>query len=179
MQLIANQYIQQVYKNLPNIKILSEINSEEIISHLESLNKDDKYLRFGFNVNKHWIKHYITNIDFKKNVFIGYYENEILVGVCQIASTDKKYIAELAISVLKNFQNNKIGKTLLVEAVFISKQLEYDFISVDYLMNNYRIISWIKSIGLPIQRIGIEGQSVFPTVSRQKALHNLNNFLID
>lgn len=179
MHNIAKQYIEQVYNNLCNIKLLSEKDSEDIIRHLESLNKDDKYLRFGINVNSHWIKHYINNIDFKKNVFIGYVENDMLIGLCQIARTNKKYIAELAISVLTDYQKKSIGKTLLVEAVFTAKQLNYDFISIDYLINNHRIIHWVKQIGLPIQRIGIEGQSVFPTISRENALNNLNNSLQD
>lgn len=175
MNKIALEYIKKTLHNKKHLKDINEKHIKEIIQHLKSLNKNDRNLRFGINVNDHWIEHYINNLDFQKNHFIAYSINSNIIGLCQIARTNKNYIAEIAISVLEEYQNINIGKLLLVESVFFANEIGFDFISIDYLIKNYRIINWIKKTGLPIQRIGVEGKSVFPTISRKDYLNIFEN----
>lgn len=163
--LIAKQYINS--KNIQDtpVYILNSNHIEKIIIHFEDLSKIDKRLRFGFPINNDGIKNYVNNINFDNKECLGYFdEYGNIKGVAHLTKNKKEYVAELGVSVNKDYQGKGIGFSLLIHSAHWAKHLGYDFINIECLNNNTKIINWVRKAGFPIQRIGFEALAVFPTI---------------
>lgn len=163
--LIAKQYINS--KNIQNtpVYVLTSQHIEKIIIHFKELTKADKRLRFGFPINDDGIKMYVEKINFDKKECLGYFDsNGDIRGIAHITQKEKNYVAELGLSVNKDFQGKGVGFSLLIHSAYWAKHLGYDFINIEFLNNNTKIVNWVKKAGFPIQRIGFEALSVFPTI---------------
>lgn len=163
--LVAKQYINS--KNIQNtpVYILNSTHIDKIICHFEELSKSDRRLRFGFPINSDGIKRYVNNINFDKKECLGYFDkNGDIKGVAHLSQNEKDYVAELGVSVNKALQGKGIGFSLLIHSAHWAKYLGYDFINIECLNNNIKIINWVKKAGFPIQRIGFEALAVFPTI---------------
>jgi RimJ/RimL family protein N-acetyltransferase len=104
--------------------------SEQIYDHLLRLQSDDMRLRFGGAMLKPIaVARYVESIDWPRSIAIGYWENERMRGVAQLAlpnparpwSPAAADAAELALSVERDLQNNGIGTQLLTRALLSAR----------------------------------------------------------
>lgn len=172
--LVAKQYINS--KNIQNtpVYILTTEHIEKIISHFEELTHSDKRLRFGFPISSDGIRSYVQNINFEKKESLGYFDkNGNIKGFAHLTQNKKDYVAELGVSVNRDFQGKGIGFSLLIHSAHWANHLGYDFINIECLNNNTKIINWVKKAGFPIQRIGFEALAVFPTIKGPLPLESI------
>lgn len=163
--LIAKQYINSKKSHKNPIYILNSSHCQKIIDHFLNLSSEDKRLRFGFSINSDGIENYVKHINFNNKECLGYFdEKNNIKGFAHLTKSNKNYVAELGLSVNSDFQGKGIGFSLLIYSSHWAKKLNYDFINIECLNNNIKIINWVKKAGFPIQKIGFEALAVFPTI---------------
>lgn len=88
----------------------------------------------------------LESISNEKYVFIGFIENEMLVGYGSIfIVSDEAYVNNIA--VLKDFRNKGIAKTIVNELIDICKLKNCEFITLEVRESNFPAISLYEKQG--------------------------------
>ena len=95
---------------------LSILDKENLISHLQALEGEERRLRFGGNVTNDYIEHYVNkSCDIDSNRWFGVYDDTRLVAACHVAIADGS--AELGCSVDKEYRGHKLAQAMFDRAV--------------------------------------------------------------
>jgi len=88
----------------------------------------------------------LESISNEKYVFIGFIENEMLVGYGSIfIVSDEAYVNNIA--VLKDFRNKGIAKSIVNELIDICKLKKCEFITLEVRESNFPAISLYEKQG--------------------------------
>lgn len=162
---IKKQNINSITSHENPVFLIPRTYSKDVITHFKNLSSKDKKMRFGFNISDSGIENYVNKINFEEAECLAYFdENKNIQGVSHLSSTNKAYVSEIGLSVNDLYQGKGIGFSLLIYSVHWAKYKGYDFINIEFLSNNKKIVNWVKRAGFPIQKIGFESLSVFPTI---------------
>ena len=159
------QKVKKLYDSNPCERLNNDlIFKKSLEEHFKRLDHESKRLRFYSSINDDFIQHYSQKLNMNNNYFLGWYDSSnILRGVSHISATKNPYVAEIGLSLEKEFRGKGIGLSLLVNSVLLSKELNFNYISIGCLSSNYNVISWVKRAGFPLERKGTELHSVFST----------------
>ena len=95
---------------------LSPLDKDNIISHLQALEGEERRLRFGGNVSDDYIEHYVNKTCGGDNDrWFGVYDDPRLVSACHVALDDGA--AELGCSVDKEYRNHKLAQAMFDRAI--------------------------------------------------------------
>ena len=95
---------------------LSVLDKQKLITHLQSLQGEDRRLRFGGMVNDDYIASYVENsCDTRDNKWFGTEEEGRIVAACHVAITGD--LAELGCSVDKEYRGHKLAQAMFDRAV--------------------------------------------------------------
>lgn len=121
---------------------------DAIFEHLCTLSRDDLYDRFAFNATPDFIASYVHRINFSNDVCLGIFEEgQRLSGLIHLCVYG--HIAELAASVIPNYQSRGRGVLLFRSAIdlAISIGVQEIHLATGHLAA-YRII---QRLGYPIK----------------------------
>lgn len=97
------------------IQELSRADASAFESHLLSLGKEDRRLRFGIPLSDPAVSAYVARIDFERDAAFGVFDDELrLIGAAHLAR-DRGH-AELGVSVLAGHRGRGLGGALLARA---------------------------------------------------------------
>lgn len=165
MQYTLSNKIKNIYESNPCQRLKNDVLfTQSLEEHFKRLDTESKRFRFYASINDEFIQHYSKKLNMNNNYFLGWYDsNNILRGVSHVSGTKNPYVAEIGLSLEKDFRGKGIGLSLLVNSVLLAKNLNFNYISIECLSSNYNIISWVKRAGFPLERKGTELHSVFST----------------
>jgi len=139
---------------LPTILPLSLKTS--IISHLNDLDEDSKYLRFGYTPSADAITKYVDesfeHID--KSVWFGYIDKTMCVGAIHVAINKDGDIAELGISINPEYRGKKLSSQLFDRAIEYLKSKNITKVYMQCLSENTVIQYLARKYGMKVSNLG-------------------------
>ncbi|MBC7475710.1 MAG: alpha/beta fold hydrolase [Candidatus Sericytochromatia bacterium] len=130
------------------IKKISGLQRNEVWSHLRGLDKEDQALRFGYLMVSEKITEYVLKINFNRDLIVGLFNDEKLIGFCHGVSYEEKGIAvaEVGISIDKKYRANGDGHKMLECLFDLAKQKSIKKIHIHTLARNYPMRKILKKM---------------------------------
>lgn len=115
-----------------------------LVNHFMDLDKEAHYMRF-FNMRseemiRDWIEQTIHSRDSTDHIWIIEEDGARIIAVGQII-IDMNNIAELAISVSRDKQDNGIGSKIIEEMIRVSEKNGVKRIEIEFIPTNHRIVN--------------------------------------
>lgn len=129
---------------------------KSIINHLNGLDEESKYLRFGYTPNINGITKYVDESfnSFDKSVWFGYIDKTECVGAIHVAINDTGDIAELGISVNSEYRGQKLSSQLFDRALEFIKSKNITKVYMQCLSENTVIQYLAKKYGMKVSNLG-------------------------
>lgn len=146
---------------------------ESIRNHIKTLDKDDRYLRFGYSPANDRIDHYVSStVDSDKSIWILVENDGILIGTLHIALGDNA--AEFGLTVSKESRGMGVGKLMFSSAYIIIIEKGISQILLYCLSQNKAIQKIARSFGLQIITCGPDAEATV-TIQYPVPLHEMKN----
>ena len=128
----------------------------EILSHLLSLNEEDRRLRFGTQTPDEVIHHYVDGLDFNKDAIFGVFNTDLkLVGMAHLAYlpqiANEAHSAEFGVSVLPEGRAQGIGTALLERCAVHARNSNIQILYVHCLANNKGMMHLAQKAGMTVE----------------------------
>jgi len=153
------------------IRSLGENHKGRILRHLLSLDRHDRYLRFGYVAQDAQIEKYVEALNFSRDDVFGIYDRHIvLLAVAHLAySKDDTFAdcAEFGVSVLQAARGRGYGKRLFERAAMHASNDGVRMMFIHALSENAAMLSIARQAGAIIERDGTESEAflTLPTSS--------------
>lgn len=143
------------------VKELRERDRRRMLKHFLALEKQDRVLRFGSFLSDEQVTKYVMGIDFERDIVFGVYNRTFrLAGVGHLAfapkpadsSTEKDWVAEFGVSVLKSARGLGIGSRLFERANIVCRNKDIDTLYMHCLSSNQTMMHIAKKAGMEIHR---------------------------
>jgi len=136
---------------------------EQIARHLLSLDKRDRYLRFGYPASDEQIHHYVDGIDFERDRVLGIFDRELeLVAMAHLAhpaSKSAEELAEFGVSVLPRARQRGYGTRLFERAAIHAVNAGIKTLYIHALSENIAMLRIARSAGAVLERNGSESEA--------------------
>ena len=109
-----------------------------VTGHLVALDKGSRVLRFGTTASDGTIAQYVAAIDFERDIVVGCWDDDTLVGVAHLAVYPKggQPVGELGISILLESRRLHMGQQLLERALLFARLRRLKEVYVQFLVRN-------------------------------------------
>ncbi|MGB9990132.1 N-acetyltransferase family protein [Pseudoduganella rhizocola] len=143
------------------VKELRERDRRRMLKHFLALEKQDRVLRFGSYLSDEQVTKYVMGIDFERDIVFGVYNRTFrLAAVGHLAfapkpadsSTEKDWVAEFGVSVLKSARGLGIGSRLFERANIVCRNKDIDTLYMHCLSSNQTMMHIAKKAGMEIHR---------------------------
>jgi GNAT superfamily N-acetyltransferase len=142
------------------IRSLGPGHRERIATHLEALDADDRYLRFGYPATDEQIERYVAGLDMDRDDIFGIYNRKLeLIAVAHLAySADPEMTscAEFGVSVLRRARGRGYGQRLFERAVIHARNEGVEMLFVHALTENRAMLHIAAKAGAKLERAGSE-----------------------
>jgi RimJ/RimL family protein N-acetyltransferase len=129
------------------IKLTSDVQKKEVLTHLLSLDNEDLRLRFGYTPTDSIIEKYVDDSwDKRGNQWFGVYDTKIdgLIATLHVSLMNHS-AAEIGCTVLSDYRNNGIGSDLFVRGTTWAKANDVKEIYIYCLSENKAIQKIVKN----------------------------------
>lgn len=131
------------------IRRLGSQNLNEIAEHFEALPLEDIHFRFGFMPAPGWIREgYVSKLDPLRDVLLGVYEGDKVVGFCHVAITGA--VAEIGVSVSASARGRGVGSVMLEKAREYAHSLGCEDLQVLCAADNAPMLALARKHGLKV-----------------------------
>ena len=138
----------------PAFEILSTAHRDEILQHLLDLGTFDRKLRFCGALPDSAIASYVEQIDFRRDLMLGYREEGRLVALVHLGATRKPGETELGISVADACRGRGLGVRLTREAFKLARQRGFTRVHVYFLNENLPMRAIVRHYPARVHREG-------------------------
>lgn len=121
-----------------SIKKITGLQRPDILQHLFRLDDDGKLLRFGYVISTDNLQIYVNKINFNRDIVLGLFCNDLLVGFCHGVGYHENGIAvaEIGISIENDYRSNGCGYQMLKDAFELAKLKSIKKIYIHTLKKN-------------------------------------------
>jgi RimJ/RimL family protein N-acetyltransferase len=147
------------------IKLISDVQKKEVLTHLLSLDREDLRLRFGYTPTDSIIEKYVNDSwDKKGNQWFGVYDSKVdgLIATLHVALMNHS-AAEIGCTVYKQYRKHGIGNNLFVRGSTWAKSFGVKEIYMYCLSENKAIQKIAKNNKMHV--VTIEGGEAEATLS--------------
>ena len=152
-----------VAPTLVPIRSVGPAHGERITAHLQALDAQDRYLRFGYAANDEQIQRYVNGLNFSRDEIFGVYNRKLqLIAMAHLAfstNPELKSCAEFGVSVLKQARSRGYGSRLFDRAVVHGRNEGVDLMFIHALSENTAMLNIARKAGATIQRDGSESEA--------------------
>lgn len=145
------------------IRSLGPGHRERIAAHLQALDQDDRYLRFGYGASDEQVLRYVAQLDFDQDDIFGIYNRKLeLIAVAHLAysrSADSSGCAEFGVSVLAKARGRGYGARLFERAVIHARNEGVDLLFIHALSENTAMLKIARKAGATLERFGSETEA--------------------
>ena len=142
------------------IRSLGPGHRERIAAHLQALDADDRYLRFGYMATDEQIARYVDGLDFERDDIFGIYNRKLeLIAMAHLAYSQEpahSSCAEFGVSVLKKARGRGYGSRLFERAVIHARNEGVDMMFIHALTENTAMLRIARNAGAALERAGSE-----------------------
>ena len=142
------------------IRSLGPSHRDRIATHLMALDRDDRYLRFGYLATDEQIGRYVDGLDFERDDIFGIYNRKLeLIAVAHLAFSQQpehRSCAEFGVSVLKKARGRGYGARLFERAVIHARNEGVDLMFIHALTENIAMLKIARNAGATLERAGSE-----------------------
>lgn len=148
-----------------------------ICDHIISLNRDDRYLRFGYPATDERIRAYVDSTqNSEKSIWFCVEVDGCLVGTLHVAFGSSS--AEFGLTVSSSARNMGIGKLMFANAYFLILERGIKQIHLYCLSQNKAIQKLARSFGLQVITCGSDSEATvtiqYPVpLAEMKKLHGV------
>lgn len=145
------------------IRSLGANHRERIAKHLLSLDKNDRYLRFGYHAQDDHIQRYVDGLDFDRDEIFGIYNRKLeliaMAHVAHAANTDYQACAEFGVSVLPSVRGRGYGARLFERAAMHATNDGVNLLFIHALSENAAMLKIARNAGAKVERDGTESEA--------------------
>ena len=145
------------------IRSLGSNHRERIAKHLLSLDKQDRYLRFGYLAQDEHIQRYVDKLDFEHDEIFGIYNRKLnLIAMAHLAhAVDKSHqaCAEFGVSVLPAARGRGYGARLFERAAMHATNDGISMLFIHALSENAAMLKIARNAGAKVERDGSESEA--------------------
>ena len=142
------------------IRSLGPSHRDRIATHLMALDRDDRYLRFGYLATDEQIGRYVDGLDFERDDIFGIYNRKLeLIAVAHLAFSQQpehRSCAEFGVSVLKKARGRGYGARLFERAVIHARNEGVDLMFIHALTENIAMLKIARNAGATLESAGCE-----------------------
>ncbi len=142
------------------IRSLGPSHRDRIAAHLQALDGDDRYLRFGYPATNEQIARYVDGLDFDRDDIFGIYNRKLeLIAMAHLAFSQQpehRSCAEFGVSVLKKARGRGYGSRLFERAVIHARNEGVDLMFIHALTENTAMLKIARNAGATLERAGSE-----------------------
>jgi GNAT superfamily N-acetyltransferase len=145
------------------IRSLSPRHKPRILTHLLSLQPQDRYLRFGYPATDEQIERYVNGLKFDRDEIFGVFNRRLaLVAMAHLAySVDPQWAtcAEFGVSVSSHQRGRGLGVRLFNHAVMHARNQGVSMLFIHALSENVAMLKIARRAGAKVQRDGSESDA--------------------
>ena len=153
------------------IRSLSDHHRERIALHLMALDKEDRYLRFGYAATDEQIGRYVAGMNFERDEIFGVYNRKLeLVAMAHLAFVGQEFdgkevgeslksCAEFGVSVLKDSRGLGLGSALFDRAAMHARNDGIQMMFIHALSQNDVMLKIARKAGAVVEQIGSESEA--------------------
>ncbi|HEY8050167.1 MAG TPA: GNAT family N-acetyltransferase [Ramlibacter sp.] len=145
------------------IRSLGPGHRARIAAHLEALDEEDRYLRFGYPARDAQIEHYVGHIDFERDDVFGIYNRRLeLIAMAHLAYSENPEhasCAEFGVSVLRKARGRGYGARLFERAAIHARNEGVDMLFIHALSENRAMLHIAAKAGATFERAGGETEA--------------------
>lgn len=145
------------------IRSIGPSERERMVLHLLALDRQDRYLRFGYAASDEQIRRYITGLDFGRDDIFGIYNRKLeLIAMAHLAySVDpqRAFCAEFGVSVLPHARGRGYGARLFDRAVMHARNQGVTALFIHALTENTTMLGIARKAGATVMRDGVESEA--------------------
>jgi GNAT superfamily N-acetyltransferase len=142
------------------IRSLGPSHRDRIATHLLALDREDRYLRFGYVATDEQIGRYVEGLDFERDDIFGIYNRRLeLIAMAHLAFSQQpehSSCAEFGVSVLKKARGRGYGSRLFERAVIHARNEGVDLMFIHALTENTAMLRIARNAGATLERTGPE-----------------------
>lgn len=167
------------------IKRLASSHKEEILNHFKELDQESRYNRFCSSTNDSLLELHVSKLQIDKYGYFGIFNEELkMIGLGECVffqSKDKKdeTEAEVAFSILKEYQGNGLGNKLLKRLIRFAKINGIEKLQMYCLRNNSKVIHLCKKYGLKTEVTPYESNAYIEMPTQQNLLSEQIEEIVD
>jgi RimJ/RimL family protein N-acetyltransferase len=137
---------------------------EQVARHILSLDKPDRYLRFGYHASDDQIRQYVSSIDFERDCVLGIFTRELeLAAVAHLAfpagESGGAKMAEFGVSVLPRARQRGYGSRLFERAAIHAVNAGIETLYIHALSENIAMLRIALHAGAVLERSGVESEA--------------------
>ena len=145
------------------IRVLSPRHKPRIQTHLQSLDAQDRYLRFGYPATDEQIERYVQGLNFERDEIFGVFNRRLeLVAMAHLAySVDPQWAtcAEFGVSVSSRQRGKGLGAKLFRHAVMHARNQGVSMLFIHALSENVAMLKIARHAGARVERDGSESEA--------------------
>jgi RimJ/RimL family protein N-acetyltransferase len=149
-------------KTVP-IKEIQGTDAQKILKHLNALNEEDRYLRFGYAASDEQIEGYVDSLDFVRDSLFGIYNRRLdLIAMAHLSysiNPDCASCAEFGVSVARSSRGRGYGTQLFDRAITHSRNEGVRMLFIHALSENVAMLKIARQAGASVQRDGSETEA--------------------
>lgn len=144
--------------------------------HLQALDGDDRYLRFGYPASDAHIDRYVERLDFERDELFGVFNRRLeLVAMAHLAFLGPEgrppTAAEFGVSVLARGRGRGIGSRLFERAGLHARNRGIDTLIVHALSENVAMLKIARQAGAEVGRDGPDATAILTLPPEDLASH--------
>lgn len=145
------------------IRSLGANHRARIVSHLLSLEAQDRYLRFGYAAQDTQIVRYVDSLDFESDEIFGIYNRKLeLIAMAHLAYAKDASLgscAEFGVSVLPSARGKGYGARLFERAAMHAANDGVSMMFIHALSENTAMLKIARNAGARVERDGTESEA--------------------
>ena len=145
------------------IRSIGPSERERMVDHLLALERQDRYLRFGYAASDEQIRRYITGLDFERDDIFGIYNRKLeLIAMAHLAyavDPQRSFCAEFGVSVLPHARGRGYGARLFDRAVMHARNQGVTAIFIHALTESTTMLGIARKAGATVMRDGVESEA--------------------
>ena len=145
------------------IRSLGANHRGRIAKHLLSLDRQDRYLRFGYLAQDEHIQRYVDGLDFERDEIFGIYNRKLdLIAMAHLAHAGNKNhqaCAEFGVSVSPPARGRGYGARLFERAAMHATNDGVSLLFIHALSENAAMLKIARNAGATVERDGSESEA--------------------
>ena len=138
--------------NTQTMRLLTAQDRDPFLSHLLRLGPKRRYYRFSMTQTDDMVRAYVARTFQPANVYIGYFDQDILRGVVEIHCMDDAcHKAELAFSIEWGFRGKGLGAQLFVAALEEARRRSVRLLHIHCLAHNFAMLALLRRFHARLQ----------------------------